>query len=176
MFKRVALVLLSLLVLFALLVFGNDRYSHYKSWRELSPATISNASQWYITNRASNIGAITAICVYALDCSADRARLAIVHDLDKYDFEELRQLIWDRRFSSTCQGRTANLGLHLMRSQDNGEYDYSDHAFWSFSNNRFVPQDGSWSGGSFSEEPWERCSMDGAVFEVQNGVASKITN
>ena len=176
MFKRVTLVLLALLALIPLSVFGIDYYPRYKSWRELSPALISDASQWYITNRASDIGGVTAICVYALDCSADHARLTIVRNLDDYDFEALRQLIWTRRFAGTCQGRTANLGLHLMRSKVSGEHEYSDHAIWSFYNNRFIPMHGHRSGGAFSEEPWERCSMDGAVFLVQNGVASKTAN
>ena len=176
MFMRVTLVLLALLASIPLFVFGIDYGSRYKSWRELSPALISDASQWYIINRASDIGRVTAICVYALDCSTDHARLAIVPNLDDYDFEALRQLIWDRRFAGICEGQSANLGLHLVRSQNSGKYKHSDHAIWSFYNNRFIPMHGNWSGGAFSEEPWERCSMEGAAFLVQNGVARKTAN
>ena len=174
--KRATLVLLTLLFLIPLFVFGTDRYARYKSWRELSATHISDAAQWYLTNRAKDVAGVSAICVYALDCADGHARLAIVGNLDEHDFKALRQLIWTRRFAGTCQGQTANLGLHLLRSENSEEHEYSDHAIWSFHNNRFIPMYGSWSGGAFSEEPWERCSMDSAAFLAQRGVVQKTDN
>lgn len=171
--KRVTFVLLALVVVCSLLGFGLDRYWRYKSWRELSANHISDASQWYITHRASNVEEVQATCIYALDCTNDRARLAIIRKLDEYDFEALRQLIWARRFSGTCQGKTANLAMHLVRSQKNNKYEHSDQAIWSFYLNRFVPMHGRFSGGAFSEEPWERCSIEGAALLSRNGVAEK---
>ncbi len=142
-------------------------FARYKSWRSLSPAHVLTATQWYIANRARQANDVTAVCVYVLDCSDDRARLAIVPAPDQYDFRALRQLIWVRRFKGRCQGYTANLGLHILRRPDNDRYAGSDQAIWSFNNDRFIPSSGNWSGGAFSEEPWERCTIDRAAYEVQ---------
>jgi hypothetical protein len=170
MFKRVALVLITVLALIAVLVVGSDYSSRYWSWRALSPAHIAASSQWYINNRASDIDGISAICVYALECTDDGARLAIVRDPDQYDFGALKNLIWNRRFEGICPGQTANLGLHLMRPPESNAVMPTDQAIWSFYHDRFIPMRGNWSGGAFSEEPWERCSIDGAAYLVQQGV------
>lgn len=113
---------------------------------------------------------IKAVCVYVLSCDHNEARLQLVQNLDEVDFEALRDQIWDRRFQGTCEGRTANLGLHIYRdsTETSSRYWHSDHAIWSFGNNRFVPKHGRFSGGSFSEEPWERCSLEKAIYPMKS--------
>jgi len=169
--KRVILLFISVHVLVSLLFYGIDRFSRYQSWRGISHSRMPDAAQWYISNRAQYVSDVRAICFYALDCDDDHARLALVRNLDGYDFEALRERIWARRFGGTCQGYTANVGLHILRSQDSAEHSNFDHAIWSFYHNRFIPVRGHRNiGGAFSEEPYERCSMDGAAFLVENGV------
>lgn len=176
MLKTLTLSLVSAITLIAILVIGDNYLSRYISWRALSPTLISESSQWYMENRANDVDDIIAICVYALDCAENSARLTIVPDPDQYDFETLRQLIWARRFNGTCIGQSANLGLHLLRSSLSDGNPGSDRAIWSFYLNRFIPKSGNWSGGAFSEEPWERCSMERAAYSVEEGVLYKTSN
>lgn len=177
MLKQVKLVLISVSAFFAVFWFGHDYFSRYKSWRALSQGHISDAAQWYITNRAFDPSGITAICLYALSCDEDRAHLVMVSDLDQYDFEKLKQQIWMRRFQGVCQGRTANLGLHFLRSHDNHVVRSSDHAIWSFYNDKFIPTQGHWNiAGAFSEESVKRCSIDTATFIIEQGVLVKNAN
>ena len=131
-------------------------------------ALISDASLWYLENRATNANEIAALCVYALDCSGDRARLAIISDIYQFNFGSLRQRIWARRFKGICQGQTANLGLQIVR-QDSARPELQDQAVWSFTNNRFISRNIRWA--AFSEEPWERCSAKNATFLVEKGAA-----
>lgn len=161
--------LVSVFGLITLIILINNYYPRYASWRSLSPAHISAASQWYLDNRVRDVDDVTAICFYAVNCSDNGARLALVPNPDQYDFDALRQRIWARRFKGVCQGRTSNLGLHLLRTSDSDQYEYSDSAIWSFYNNRFIPKWGHWSGGAFSEEPWERCSIDEAAYFWEGG-------
>jgi len=167
--RHVKLALAAVIALVLLIYLILDRYPRYASWRALSSAKIADATQWYIDNRASDVREIAAICVYALDCSDTRARLSIVPTPDQFDLDALRKRIWARRFSGVCQGRSANLGLHVLRANYTDLHWYSDLAIWSFYNDRFIPIHGRFSGGAFSEEPWERCSIERATYLVQEG-------
>ena len=167
-----ALVAVFVLLLFFLLA---DIYPRYMSWRSLSSARISEEVQWYIDNRAQKRGDIFAICVYALNCRDNRAHLEIVPSPDQYEFDTLRQLMWARRFKGACPGQSANLGLHVLRVSGAERFGGSDHAIWSFFNNGFIPREGHWSGGAFSEEPWERCSTGKAAYLLEEGQLVRAT-
>lgn len=148
----------------------SDYFSRISSWSNLSAEVVDQKVRWYLDNSAIDNSSITAVCVYVLSCDHNEARLKLVHDLDEVDFEALRDQIWDRRFRRTCEGRTANLGIHIYRelSETSSRYWHSDHAIWSFNNNRFIPKHGRFSGGSFSEEPWERCSLEKAIYPLES--------
>lgn len=163
----------------ALLVFAiniSDLVKRYRSWQALSPTHITETTQWYLENRAPQSSDIIAVCVYAVDCSGDWARLALIRDLDQYDFDALRDRIWARRFDGVCTGRTANLGLSLLSSSDDntnrGHYD----AVWSFYHNRFISRFNAWRFPAFSLEPWERCTIENATYNVRDGVLTEPTD
>lgn len=149
-------------------IFALDRYTRYASWKNLSSQTVKNETQWYLENRTFEPGSVKAICIYVVECSAGVARLQLTENLTNLDFDKLRQTIWDRRFKRSCTGQTANLGLHIVRDNvsDAQSFWYSDRAIWSFNNNRFIPIHGRFAGGSFSEEPWERCSLPKATYAI----------
>lgn len=163
--RRICWILTTLVGLVALLV-APDYCSRFSSWSNLSAETVDRKARRYLDSRAMENYPIKAVCVYVLSCDHNEARLKLVRDFDEVDFEALRDQIWARRFRRTCEGRTANLGLHIYRepSESSSRFWHSDHAIWSFNNNRFVPKHGRFSGGSFSEEPWERCSPEKATY------------
>ena len=179
MFKRIALALIIFCAPFALiaLYFVADHYgSRYTSWRALSSEHVFDAAQQYvereyINTKSYDASEIIPVCVYAVACDDVWARLAIVNDPDQFDFDALKRRIWARRFEGTCQGQAANLGLHVLRSEDSVKQEY-DLAFWTFYGDgfRFRSVNGRfiyW--GAFSEEPWERCSLDRAAYLIENG-------
>ncbi len=182
MFKRIAVALIAFFALIALYGVAYDYGSRYTSWRALSSEHVFDAAQryveWQYVNRkqyknreTDNVSNITAVCFYAVTCDDDEARLALISDPDQFDFDALKRRIWARRFEGTCQGSTANLGLHVLRSEDSVKQEY-DLAFWTFYGDgfRFRSVNGRffyW--GAFSEEPWERCSIDRAAYLIENG-------
>jgi len=143
-------------------MFAYDYFSRFVSWRNLSSELLNEKTSWYLDNRALDQGSISGVCLYIVACEDDRARLVIVEDIESIDFKLLRDRIWDRRFNGVCEGRTSNLGLHIIRNSAATEP--NDYAIWSFYNNRFIPRHGRFSAGAFSEEPWERCSIKKSIY------------
>ncbi len=178
MFKRIALALIIFCAPFALiaLYFVADHYgSHYTSWRALSSEHVFDAAQQYvereyINTKSYDASEIIPVCVYAVTCDDVWARLAIVDDPDQFDFDALKRRIWARRFKGTCQGQTANLGLHVLHSQGSHRPG-DDLPIWNFYGDSFTStRDRHWFfGGAFSDEPWERCSLDRAAYLIENG-------
>ena len=152
--------------LLTIVLFASDYCSRYVNWRNLSAELLNEKISWYLENRAGDQASISAACLYIVACEDDIARLVIAEDIESIDFELLRSRIWDRRFSGICEGRTSNLGLHIIRNSTatTSAYSTSDHAIWSFYNNKFIPKQGRFSGGAFSEEPWERCSVQRSIY------------
>lgn len=185
MFKRVVLILIAIcapIALFAVYLVADDYVSRYMSWRALSSEHVFDAAQRYVEreyiNRNSyDASEIIPVCVYAVTCDDDEARLAIVRDPDQLDFDALKRRIWARRFEGTCQGSTANLGLHVLRSEESVERG-DDLPVWTFYGDSFITTgDRHWSvGGAFSKEPWERCSIDRAAYLIKDDVLVRNPN
>lgn len=185
MFKRIAVALIIFCAPFALiaLYFVADHYgSRYTSWRALSSEHVFDAAQRYvereyINTKSYDASEIIPVCVYAVACDDVWARLAIVDDPDQFDFGALKRRIWARRFKGTCQGQTANLGLHVLHSQGS-DRPGRDLAIWNFYGDSFSRTgDRHWFiGGAFSDEPWERCSIDRAAYLIENGALVRNPN
>lgn len=132
-----------------------DQLSRYLSWRNLTKDEIAESANWYIENRTSGGRA----CLYAVVCENDRARLELVKDLERWDLDAAKSLVWDRKFGDRCPGRTANFALEMVQSGD-GSLSGSDRAVWSFYNDRFVPIQRRYDGSSFSETDAEPCTEE----------------
>lgn len=187
MFKRIALAVIAFFALITMYGYADSYGSRYTSWRALSSEHVFDAAQQYVEREyintkhyiskfqynnfeTDNVSNVTAVCVYAVTCDDDRARLALISDLDQFDFDALKRRIWARRFEGTCQGQTANLGLHVLRSEDSVEQQY-DFAVWTFYGDGFIPRQvlgRFFFSGAFSERPWERCSLDRAAYLIEN--------
>jgi hypothetical protein len=134
----------------------------FVSIQTLSKEELVREARAHIDDRA---GGHQMACLYAVSCEGNRARLAVVSDLASWDLEATREDIWRRRFDGRyCPGRTANFGLHLSPAPGADEQTYgTSHARWSFARDRFIPIGGRFQSGSFSEEPWERCTPENAI-------------
>ncbi|MCZ4297113.1 hypothetical protein [Henriciella marina] len=145
------------------IVFAIDYAGRYRSWQSLSGAKLSREISRYIDRY--DVPAAHA-CLYAVDCSTGRARLALLGTLDDDTISEAKSRVWDRRFNpGFCDGRTTNFGLQLL-GKDNAEplADFNAHARWSFANDRFIQRWSRFQSGAFSEEPWERCTPEKALW------------
>ena len=133
-----------------------DQASRYLSWQNLSKEEIVASADWYIENRAPGERA----CLYAVVCEDGRARLDLIKDMEGWNIEATRELVWDRKFSGACPGGTANFALQMLPSDPplrNGR----ERAIWSFYNDRFVPISGHFHGPhAFSEIAPEQCSEE----------------
>lgn len=131
------------------------------SFQTLSKHKLLEEARIYIDDRA---GGEQMACLYAVSCEGGRARLSAVSNLAEWDLEATQEEIWSRRFSDYCPGRTANLALHLIPMEGAEEQMRAlSHARWSFMHDRFIPISGRFQSGSFSEEPWERCTPENAI-------------
>ncbi|MEN8197900.1 MAG: hypothetical protein ABFS30_15530, partial [Pseudomonadota bacterium] len=61
-------------------------------------------------------------------------------DLEAWDIEKTKDIVWRRRFSGFCPGRTANFGLHVIpvNEQDDPPVQSNETARWSFYHDRFL--------------------------------------
>ena len=139
-------------LLYACLV-GIDQGSRYLSWRNLSKEELVASANWYVDHRAPG----NRFCLYAVTCENGRAQLTLVKDLNVWDLNAAKQRVWDRRFSGTCQGRTANFALQAL-PDGHDLWPGNKRAVWSFHNDRFVPRMTKWEGHAFSEIEPEACS------------------
>jgi len=132
-------------------------------------------TQWYLDHRADRPASIDGVCLYAVECSSGYARMQRVEDLDSFDFDNLRDTIWERKFEGVCQGQTANLAIRIHRRgrSDGDGHDETlperDIGVWFFPSNRFLPSGGRWSSLAFSRRPWTPCSLEAATFRVEDG-------
>ena len=136
-----------------------DYGSRYRSWAGLSKAKLVDSAHWYVRERAPG----QKVCLYAVTCEQGRARLALVKDVNAWDFETARQLAWDRRFKDHCPGYTANFALQVA---DGGPdiVEGRKQAVWSFYLDRFTPRWGRLHGPhAFSEKEAEPCTAEHAV-------------
>ena len=153
-------------VLAVLVVWGTGYGSLALNWWLLSKSEIIGGAQAYrdrydIHNQSYLSNAYA--CLYAVSCDGGRARLIPITDPESWDFEETRSTIWKRRFSDACPGQTANFGLHWIDASGADIPHYLETAYWSFYNDRFVTRHGRFHSGSFSEEPWQRCTPDVSI-------------
>ena len=136
------------------------------NWWSLTKGEIVGGAQAYRerygTHNPSYLSNAYA-CLYVVSCDGGRAHLVRVTNPENWDFEATRSTIWNRRFSSTCPGRTANFGLHWIDASGADIPDHLETAYWSFHNDRFVSRLGRFHSGAFSEEPWQRCTPDSAI-------------
>jgi hypothetical protein len=144
-----------------LAIYNCDLPLRYASWKNLSKAELIEEADVYLKNYTNGGQA----CLYAVDCRSGRAELVLVKDLETWDIEKTKDIVWRRRFSSFCPGRTANFGLHVIpaNEQDEPPVQSIETARWSFYHDRFLPRYGRFQGGSFSEADWEKCSEPYAV-------------
>ena len=137
----------------------HEQATRYLSWRDISKKQIVAAADWYIENRAPGERA----CLYAVVCEQGRARLELVEDLESWDLEATKELVWDRKFGGTCPGRTANFALEMAPSNLDTHW-ANKRAVWSFYNDRFIPSFTRFNGGSaFSEIKAQPCSQEFAI-------------
>lgn len=159
---------ISLAVLFPILALSSyDSLARYLSWKTMSKAELIEEAEAYLQNYTSGGQA----CLYAVDCQSGRAILVLVRDIETWDIEETKDLIWRRRFSDFCPGRTANFGLHVITTPESEQItplvESNRSARWSFYNDRFLPRYGRFQGGAFSEGSWEPCSAENALVPRQ---------
>lgn len=105
-----------------------------------------------------------AACLYVVRCDGGRARLGLFPALTATELEAAKGDILHRRTSGFCSGRTTNIGLKLI-PEATGEPQIESISLsrWSFFNDRFIPRSGRFQSGSFSDEPWEPCTLERAL-------------
>lgn len=164
---------LPLTMFFLTLMFNFTPLSRYASWKMLSKAELVEEASLYLDKYASdyldNSTEGMHVCLYAVDCQSGRAGLVLVKDLETWDIEKTKDIVWRRRFSDFCPGRTANFGLHAVpvNKQDEPLPGRIQTARWSFYADRFLPRFGVFQSGSFSEIDWEKCSEPYALVHRQ---------
>lgn len=134
----------------------------YWNFATLTKGHVVARAQAYARDRISVPA--THICIYEVDCSGEEAVLKLVETIDTWDFEAAKARIWQRRFNNVCSGRTANFGLHILTNGE--EIDALTQARWTFFGNGFTPKHTRFGGGSFSKEPWERCTPERATIRL----------
>jgi hypothetical protein len=147
----------------AFVFFGPLEYAlKYLHFSALSKERLIRETKVYIRDRA---GGDQMACLYVVECDGEHARLELVSDIVGWNFRAAKDRIWRRRFSwNYCPGRTTNFGLHLIpRAGHEPEIEATSHARWSFFNDRFIPQWGRFQSGSFSDQPWERCTPERVI-------------
>lgn len=127
----------------------------YQSWSQLSKDKLIRSANSYIAHRAPGNGA----CLFTVECKSGRARLKLIRSIKDWDFEASKQIVWDRKFSDTCQGLTANFALELASDNplSQNAYEGSRRAVWSFYNDQFVPTRTRFGSAAFSEAETEPC-------------------
>jgi hypothetical protein len=157
--QRIGLGCLGVLVLLVGSCTAIDYGKRYASWARLDKARVLAAAGDYVRDHAPG----QKVCLYRVACDERRARLVLVRDIAALDVEAVRQIAWDRRFSDTCPGYTANLGLAVAVGGPPVREEVREAA-WSFYADRFVPTMRS-NGAplSFSEQPAEPCTPEYAI-------------
>ena len=130
----------SVLIAVLILLGPVDWAKSYLSWRNLTKEELVHAANEYAEKRALGNSA----CLYAVVCKQERAGLELIKSVDDWDIDAARQLAWDRKFSNSCPGRTANFAVKLAVDEPLYEItsDNLKYGVWSFYNDRFIP---SWS-------------------------------
>lgn len=159
---------ISLAILFPILALSSyDPLARYLSWKTMSKAELIEEAEAYLQNYTYGGQA----CLYAVDCQSGRAVLVLVKDIEAWDIEETKDLVWRRRFSEFCPGQTANFGLHVITTPESEQItpmvESNRWARWSFYNDRFLPRYGRFQGGAFSEGGWEPCSAENTLVHRQ---------
>ena len=161
---------ISLAVLFPILAIPTYEFlARYLSWKTMSKAELIEEADVYLQNYTDGGQA----CLYAVDCQSGRAVLVLVKDVEAWDIEETKDLVWRRRFSDFCPGQTANFGLHVITTPASDQItslvESNRWARWSFYNDRFLPSYGRFQGGAFSEGQIDRCTEPYAVVRREPG-------
>lgn len=151
-----------LISIFLLMIGPVDWWRRYQSWSNLSKYKLVETANKYVATRAPGNDA----CIYAVECKGGRASLKLIKSIEEWEFEESKQIAWDRKFKGVCQGRSANFALEVAtdnpQSQETSEG--ARRAVWSFNNDRFVPTWSRTAGFSaFSETETEPCLTTYAV-------------
>ena len=136
------------------------QFSKYLKFRNLTKDDVVAGLIEYSKNESRPDGA----CLYVVECSSGRARLRMIKDLELWDLEETKTLIWRRRFEDFCPGRTTNIGLELLESESESIADSSRLGRWSFGSGEFLRRLSRFQSGSFSQEAsWEKCAPEYAI-------------
>lgn len=151
-----------LALLIAIVFFGPlDLSLRYISFLSLTKEKLVSEAEAYIDDRA---GGNQMACVYVVKCDERYARLDLVRDIRDLDLKSVKRDIWDRRTRDICRGRTTNIALHLIPKPGHEEQiDALARSRWSFINDRFIPLHGRFQSGSFTDQPWERCTPERAI-------------
>lgn len=147
---------------FALAFFGPlEIVRKYLNFSALNEQKLIVEAENYIDERA---GGNQMACLYVVSCDEEQARLELVQDIRTLDFTSVKRGIWDRRTSSFCPGRTANIALHLIPKEGEAErIESTALSRWSFFNDRFIPIRGRFQSGAFTDQSWERCTPQSAI-------------
>lgn len=151
-----------------LLIPAFDYGSRYLSWKTFSKEEILRKIGEYdhrygVTNQTNRP---TYACLYVVECDEKGAKLRLVQDVEEWDIERTRSLIWERRFKGICQGRVTNLGLEFVSENPQASIpSYNKHARWIFYHDRFLQRHSRVQSGSFSQlRTWEPCLKEKAVY------------
>ncbi len=141
-FARGILVLFLTAIMGALIwdAFTSD-FSALYNFNNLTKERIVEDAQRYSLDRAEG----SALCLYVVECNNNRANLVETNDLEAWDIEETKELVWSRKFDGVCTGLVANIAL---KAQTNSlTYDRRT-AYWSFGMDRFLPKATRVGGGA----------------------------
>lgn len=156
------LMAIAIIVAIFLLIAGPVQWwQKYQSWSHLSKGKLIASAYWYVENRAPG----NDVCIFAVECKNGRARLKLVKSINEWNFEQSKQIAWDRRFKNICQGQTANFALEVATDNPQSQKTFKGRrrASWSFSNDRFVPTRTRFGFSAFSEIETEPCISAYAV-------------
>ena len=161
---RIIVIILLCFVGFVVFIEVWDKATRYINWKTLTKDELVKGAQTYIEKR---IGVSASACLYVVDCSKGEARLRMVNDIPSWDLDADRDMIWKRRFTRTCQGRTTNIGISVIpEAEQPALYKSTSLAMWSFYNDRFIPTYGRFQSGSFSTNSYEQCTHEKAIVSV----------
>lgn len=129
-----------------LVFYVGDHLIGYFSWKNLTFEEIEQKAKGYARRD-------TPICLYVVECKSGTPKLRLVSNGEKINTDDLKEVIWKRRFYGYCEGKTENIAIDFP-----DRFKKQSDARWSFSMDDFITNNGHFQGSFMSSEPWEKCT------------------